>query len=140
MSYATIADLESRFDSDEIISLAPSKTNDGIDSERVGNVLADADAEINSYLSGKYTVPVADVPLLKAVACDIARYLLYDNQTTEAVEKRYLQRISWLKDVARGVASLDIAVKPVVTKQGGHAIVKRGTSTRLFTRDTMSEY
>lgn len=73
----------------------------------IGRALKDADDAINSYVSSRYSLPLTPVPpVLQRVACDLARYFLYDDQVTEVIQKRYDACIKLLADVAAGRVSL----------------------------------
>ncbi len=69
--------------------------------------LQDADDTINGYLSARYTMPLSPVPaVLGRVACELARYYLYDDQVTDPIKDRYAANIKWLGEVSRGTVSL----------------------------------
>lgn len=109
MPYATQADLISRFDEREIVELSDRANVGVINTAVVAGKLADAEAEINIYLQGRYALPLPSVPsVLVRVACDIARYHLYDNRATEAVTQRYKDAIAFLKGVAKGDVHLGV--------------------------------
>lgn len=139
MTYATQADMTSRFDEKEIVELSD-RANVGVLNVAVlADKLADADAEINAYLQGRYTLPLATVPTaLVRIACDIARYHLYDNRATEAVTQRYKDAIAFLKGVAKGDIQLGVdsgnQVQPISSAPEFDA------PERLFTRDTLADY
>ena len=109
MPYATQAQMTDRFGVDELIQLTD---RDGLAGAIVVAVLnaalLDADEEIDSYLRGVRALPlVAPIPeRLVRVACDLARYHLYDDHAPEGVRTRYQDGIRWLRDVAGGKASL----------------------------------
>lgn len=116
MTYATQADLETRFKNQELIELTDDANLGVIDAAAVAVVLVDTDAEINGYLASRHSLPLTQVsPELVRLACDIARYRLYDNRATEQVKARYDDAIRKLRDVANGKASLGIdeASQPV---------------------------
>lgn len=134
MSYATQAQLELRFGTDELMQLTDLNNLGHIDVAVVAVALADADAEINSYLAGRYNLPLTQVSAeLVRLACDIARYRLFDVRATEAVKVRYDDAIKKLRDIGKGLASLGI-------DEVGHAIAAAGDvqmvsgGTRDFTR------
>lgn len=138
-NYATLADLISRFGETEIIQLSDRSGTGAIDSAVVDAKLADASAEVDAYLQGRYTLPLAVVPLsLKRIAADIARYHLYDDRATEQVTQRYKDAIKFLESVAKGVVQLglDPASQPAPAS-GGPQFTVPG---RIFTRDTLSDY
>lgn len=121
MTYATQSDLETRFKQQELIDLTDEANSGVIDVAAVAVALVDADAEINGYLAGRYSLPLAQTsPELVRLACDIARYKLYDARATEQVKARYDDAIKKLRDVSSGKASLGIdqASQPVAVAGG----------------------
>lgn len=73
----------------------------------VQRALVDADETINSYLNGHYKLPLALVPaVLKRVACELARFYLYDDQVTDLIRDRYTANIKWLGEVSKGTVSM----------------------------------
>jgi phage gp36-like protein len=73
----------------------------------VQRALQDADDTINSYLSSRYTLPLAPVPaVLERTAAELARYYLFDDQVTDLIKDRYTAAIKFLKDVALGTVAL----------------------------------
>jgi phage gp36-like protein len=69
--------------------------------------LQDADDTINGYISARYTLPLAPVPaVLGRVACELARFYLYDDQVTDPIKDRHAANIRWLGEVSRGTVSL----------------------------------
>ena len=136
MSYATTTELLIRFDSDEIAQRAdravPRLITDemlriaaaGGDlsgftpeeraaiaraMEKVDRALADARNTIDSYIAGRYTLPLSTVPqVLTRIACELARYYLYDDQITDTVKQRYDANIKFLVGVASGDVKLGV--------------------------------
>lgn len=109
MSYATLQDLINRFGEPEIRNLSDRAGAGEVDPEVVAGALADADGTIDSYLGGRYRLPLATIdPRLTRVAADLARRYLYAERSTDevlAIEKRALE---WLRDVAAGKAVLAV--------------------------------
>ncbi len=69
--------------------------------------LDDARDAINGYISGRYTLPLTQVPqILERLACELARYYLYDDQVTDPIKARHDAAIKLLGDVAAGRAQL----------------------------------
>lgn len=114
MAYATRADLEGRFGEPEITALA------GAD-DRVAEALADADAEINARLAVAYDLPLADgdYPQLKALACDLARYRLYDDSMPDQVRNNASGARRRLRELAEGVTALLDADGSTVARRAG---------------------
>lgn len=107
MSYTTQADLEARFGASEILQLADRDGNGVIDAGVISLTLADTDAEIDGYLSGRYSLPLSPVPAnLARIACDIARYRLWKDMASEEVRQRYADAVRYLEKLASGAISL----------------------------------
>ena len=104
MPYASRQNLIDRFGADEIDDLDP--PSDAVD--RVANALADADAEIDGKLAIGYDLPLpaGTYPLLVSIACDIARYRLYDDSPLEEPKQRAMKARSKLQGIANGKSLL----------------------------------
>ena len=120
-SYATADDLALSLPrgEQELIELTDTTQSGAVGDDKLDVALAYADDLINSYLRGRYTVPVVPAPrLLRDLACDIARHRLYGDAPTEAVQGRLDAAVSRLKDLSAGRATLpgaagDAAALPV---------------------------
>lgn len=109
MAYVTEQDLVDRFGEDELIQLTDRNGTGAVDQDVLLRAIDDAQAEVDSYLSTRYAVPLTPVPTVLALhAANVVRYRLYEDGATEEVEKRYKQSIAWLKDVSSGRAHLDV--------------------------------
>lgn len=109
MSYATISDLIARFGEAEIVARSDRTGSGVVDTEAVERALADAAAEIDGYIGARYTLPLPAVPaVLTRVACDIARYRLWQDAASEEVRTRYEDARRLLEAVSRGVVSLGV--------------------------------
>ena len=128
MSYLTYTDLVMAFGEDEILQLTD-RDRDGVpDPFVIEDAIAFADSHIDSYLREKYTVPLAVLPAnLKGMACDFARYRLYQDQPTELVQNRYDVGCFYLKDVSRGLVNLD-------TGTGSASFIAYSQPAPVFTR------
>jgi phage gp36-like protein len=107
--YATQADLEARFGADELTQLTDRSGAHVPDAAIVARALADADAEIDGYLASRYALPLSTVPaVLARIACDIARYRLWEDRASEEVRRRYEDARRLLEAIARGTVSLGL--------------------------------
>lgn len=108
-TYASQQNMIDRFGEDELIQLTDRTNMGAIDTAVLGQALADADTEINSYLAAVCTLPLVSVPArLGKIAADIARYQLYDTRASDQVRARYTDAIAFLKQVVAGSASLGL--------------------------------
>lgn len=102
MTYASRPDLEERYGAEELAQRESMLTAGAVD-----RALADADAEIDSYVAGRYAVPLAPVPAdIPRIACAIARYHLLGDAAGENARKGYEDARAWLRDVQAGRARL----------------------------------
>ena len=123
MSYATSADLVARFSETEIAQLSDVEDRETINEDVVNAALTDASGEIDSYLGGRYAIPITGtIPArIKAICLDIARFRLYDDHPTETVRQRYEDAVSWLKLAGMGHVVLPIAAPASDALTGGLA-------------------
>jgi phage gp36-like protein len=139
MTYATQADLETRFGTEELAQRTDRINGSVIDASVISRALADAEAEIDGYLAKRYQLPLATVPaVLGRIACDLARYYLYDDRVIEVVRKRYEDAVRLLKAMASGEVKLDAAeaLEPAVS---GIAVTSRSPE-RIFNADGLAGY
>lgn len=109
MSYATQADMEARFGRDELIARTDRNATGSVDGAVLDRALADADAEIDGYLAARYALPLPTVPpMLARIACDIARYRLWEDMASDEVRRRYEDARRLLEMMARGTVALGL--------------------------------
>jgi phage gp36-like protein len=137
VGYATKQNMIDRFGSEELIQLTDRNNTGAIDDVVLGQALADADTKIDGYLGTRYTLPLATVPpSLTPIACDIARYNLYDKHATEEVRNRYKDAEGFLKLLAKGEVTL--GPDPVDTEGAGSP--QYTAPAREFTKDTLGDF
>lgn len=111
--YGNVQAMVDRFGDTEIIRLSQieDRQTEEINAGKVERALTDATAMIDSYLRGRYIVPVASPPAdLVRAACLIARYDLAKSarsEPTEQMQKDYDEICKWLGDVQKGAAIID---------------------------------
>lgn len=111
MPYATQQDLIDAFSQEEILELSQldDSAANTIGTANVEAALDDASDLIDSYIGGRYTLPLSSTPrVLVRICCDIARYMLDRYNPREDVRQRYEDAIRWLEQVAKGVLSLGL--------------------------------
>ena len=96
-AYATPQDMQVRFGAREMENLDDGGT-------RVRAALADAAADIDAYVGQRFALPLPDTgwPLLRSLACRIARGRLYDNSTPDTVMEDWRSARASLKRLAEG--------------------------------------
>lgn len=110
--YCTQDDMVKRFGLDEITQLSDKDGSQGsIVPDVVNQSIEDATATINGYISGRVSLPLVEVPdILTRLACDLARFYLYDNVLDEKHQAavRYKSAMDYLLNVSKGVISLKL--------------------------------
>jgi phage gp36-like protein len=108
MPYATQDDMVTRYGEEELIQLTDRVNVEVIDASVLTRAIEDAETEINGYLTKRYSLPLSSVPpILQRLTCDIARYYLSGDRTTEQVRNRYTDVIRLLKSIASGEVMLE---------------------------------
>jgi phage gp36-like protein len=139
MTYATRDDLQERFGLDELTQLTDRMGAGVPDDTLVARALADADAEIDGYLAVRYLLPVTSVPpMLARVACDIARYRLWDDRASAEVRERYTDARRLLELIAKGTVGLGLSSALPLPLPSQSAATSG--SVRAFTRDGTDGY
>lgn len=141
MPYTTPTLLADRFGSDELIQRTdkfPPFTGAIVDVV-LDRAIADADAEIDGFVGARYALPLPDPvpPVLVPIACDIARYRLYDDAVPDIVRQRYEDAIARLKDISAGRLSLGIG--PATVEQAVVSVQVRSPA-RVFSPDLLDKY
>lgn len=101
MMYAGAQDMRDRYENlDDLLRLPGT---DDLNEKKLTQALNDAGALADSYLSAKYTLPLAVVPqVLVQHCCAIAFYYLCDQQASEQARDRYREALTWLREVKNG--------------------------------------
>lgn len=136
--YATHDDLVARHGEEAVTVTFDRESIGAVDSAAETQALDDASAEIDGYLAGVYSLPLATVPrILVFMACDIAMYRgAVGSVVTEECRKRFEDAIKFLTRVAEGKIKL-FASDPSAPNGGSGASFDAGG--RLFTRDSMKD-
>lgn len=132
MTYATQADLITRFGSQELIEQTDRVNGAVVDAAVVDRELLYASATIDGYLASRYVLPLPlPVPdLLVGLCCDLARYALYTDAAPDMVRDRYKDAMARLRDISTGALKLDAAT-PSAAASGEATVV---SYERLFAR------
>ena len=139
MSYATAQDVINRYPNRDLVQLTnedPTATT--VNTTPITQALTDASAEIDGYIEGRFTLPLADPPaVLNRLATDIAMYRLQSLRPLHDLEdarKRYDDAVAMLSKVAAGELTLGLAADgkeppvaaSVETVEGPERVFNRG--------------
>lgn len=141
MSYATQQDMINRYGEREVRLLTDRDNLGAINAAVLAYALTQADAELDGYLQGRFSLPLASVPvLLVGIACDIARYRLAgtDIRETDPIRTRYKDAIKLLTSISKGELQLGLSAGGQTAPETGAVRVVEGD--RVFTPGTLSDY
>jgi phage gp36-like protein len=142
MTYATQSGLIQRYGEQMLVALTDRADvpSGAIDADVVARALAEADALIDGYLAGRYSLPLTIVPpILPPIAEVIAIYSLHITEPEAKVKADYEAAMKRLAEISKGVILLKDAagIEPPATGTSGAQITDR---TRDFTPGTMTGF
>lgn len=145
MSYATVQDVINRYPNRDLVQLTnedPTLTT--INNAPITQALADASAEIDGYIEGRFTLPLADPPaVLNRLTTDIAMYRLQSLRPLHDLQdarKRYEDAIAMLTRVAAGELTLGLSVDSQEPPVATGAVEAVEGPERVFNRDKLRGY
>jgi len=141
MSYCTQDDLLKLIPEKDAITLA-ADTGDEIDAAVVAECIAQADAEIDSYLAVRYQVPLSPVPdRVRALSVAMAIYYLFSRRSLndEIRRQNYEDAVAFLKSVGAGKAEI-VGAAGVEVPSASQDITEVTSATRIFSRETMGDW
>lgn len=139
--YATAADMVRQFTHREVLALTDPEDTGEIDPVILDGALRAASDEIDSYVGGRYRLPLDPKPAhLTRICCDIARYVLTGDirQETEVINERYKAAVRFLELVASGKVTLGPARDGAITSADGSVQFIQGG--RVFGRQGPGAY
>jgi phage gp36-like protein len=113
MSYAQVSDMQARFPNRDLVQLSnEDPTVTVVNAAFIQTALTDASAEIDTYLEGRFALPLTDPPAaLVRLCCDVALYRMQALRPLHDVaeaRKRYDDVIATLTRVAAGELTLGL--------------------------------
>ncbi len=143
MAYSTEADIKKLISLESLVQLTDDEGLNIVDQGRVTEAIADADAEIDAYCAGRYTVPFSTVPaVIKKLSVDIAVYNLYsrcpsEEETPPVRQERYKYALKMLESISKGTITLGVFPEPT----GGTEQIKssRTKADRTFSTGKTSD-
>ncbi|HII3786364.1 TPA: gp436 family protein [Pasteurella multocida] len=131
--YATQESLIKRYTADVLLAVAMTAQKT-LDEVKIQEALEDASQTIDSYLAGRYSLPLKQIPaVLERHCCYIARYFLEKNRATNQARQDYEDSIRYLEKVAAGTISLGISEQGETVESDNTAIIQSAGS--VWARD-----
>lgn len=143
MSYITNGMIELRVGAAAYAQLADDDGDGVADAAAVDEIRLAAEGEVNSYLAGRYAVPVdlAAFPqlsgLVVSAVLDVAEYRLRLRRPPVPLEtlRRRAEAVDWLTNIATGVLTLPVEGLATTTARG---LVARATgNAKVLTHDEL---
>ena len=138
MSYVTKPVLIARYTEAKLRELTDREApyQDAIVDTVLDQAIASADSVIDGHLSGRYALPLEQVPtLLTDVAARLTYAALFIDMAPEKVTADYQAAMRTLRDIAGGAVRLDVGgtAAPAATADGIEVVA----SDRVFGRDNL---
>ncbi len=147
MDYCTIEDIETQTSTPTLIQLTSDDGQEAVDRVVAQEAILYSSTLIDGYLRGRYTLPLdAHFPLLRILAIDLSIHRLYSrrmrDEMPEVIENNYKNAISTLKDIQKGVISLQSENDSLETAGFNAEEYKTNKDIidRLFGKHRLSEY
>lgn len=122
-NYLTALEYVARFGEGETVRITDETRAGVVNAAKMQAALDDAVQIVESYLSARYTLPLAPVPsMLKRIVGDLARELLHTDRPTDEIVARADRCRSDLKMIANGTMRLPVGGVPIVSGKGGAPI------------------
>ncbi len=143
MAYSTLDNIKKLLPETAIIQLTDDENTGSVNTPRVNEAIAQADAEIESYCGGKYNLPFSPVPdIIRKCSVDIAIYNLYSRKVETIPEtraERYKNAIRQLGDIAKGIITVGALESNVVSNDSG-ILATTTNDDRVFTKTNLANY
>ena len=147
MDYCTIEDIETQTSTPTLIQLTSDDGQEEVDRVVAQEAILYSSTLIDGYLRGRYTLPLdTHFPLLRILAIDLSIYRLYTrrmrNEMPEVIEDNYKNAIATLRDIQKGVITLQSENDSLETASFNAAEYKTNKDiiVRLFSKERMLEY
>nr|DAV13625.1 MAG TPA: head to tail adaptor [Caudoviricetes sp.] len=145
--YCTIEDIETQTSTPTLIQLTSDDGQEEVDRVVAQEAILYSSTLIDGYLRGRYTLPLdTHFPLLRILAIDLSIYRLYTrrmrNEMPEVIENNYKNAIATLRDIQKGVITLQSENDSLETASFNAEEYKTNKDIidRLFSKERMLEY
>lgn len=145
--YSTLSDLKQAESDSILLQLSwDGDTTDSnpaaIDEDVIESAIGSGDAVIDGYLATRYLTPLTTVPeLIRTISVDLALFFLYRRRMRsnmpESITKSYDKALVMLKDIAKGVVSLDVELVADVRQD---TVIECRTRTKVYSSGYLDTY
>ena len=147
MDYCTIEDIETQTSTPTLIQLTSDDGQEEINRVVALEAILYSSTLIDGYLRGRYSLPLdTHFPLLRILSIDLSIYRLYSrrmrNEMPEIIETAYKNAISTLRDIQKGVITLQ-SENDTLESSGFNAEeykTNKNILDKLFGKQKLNEY
>ena len=139
--YCDLTDIQKYKDPAIYVQITNDLDGDEVDESIIDEIADKSDNIINSYIGGRYQLPLAETPkIIRNIAIDLTVKFLYDRrlgEKNEIIEEAYENAIELLKEIRDGklfIPELDTTEEKL---KGGYAVVR---NKRIFTDNVLEEF
>jgi phage gp36-like protein len=140
MAYATIADLERRLPQALLAQITGETAGSGPYNTALTEALTWASGQVDAYAGTRFSLPLQPSEQIEKLTVDIAAYSLEEtrNVIRESEEKAYDRAMAFLKDLSKGLATLDqpSGEEPQATS----AETLKDEDEKVFSDDNLSNF
>ena len=147
MDYCTIEDIETQTSTPTLIQLTSDDGQEEINRVVALEAILYSSTLIDGYLRGRYSLPLdTHFPLLRILAIDLSIYRLYSrrmrNEMPEVIETAYKNAISTLRDIQKGVITLQSENDTLESSgfNAGEYKTNKNIIDKLFGKQKLNEY
>lgn len=139
--YCDLTDIQKYKDPAIYVQITNDLDGDLVDENIINEISDKSDNIINSYIGGRYQLPLAETPkIIRNIAIDLTVKFLYDRrlgEKNEIIEEAYENAIELLEEIRDGklfIPELDTTEDKL---KGGYAVVR---NKRIFTDNVLEEF
>jgi phage gp36-like protein len=145
MAYATLDDLKLAAPEGDLKDLTDEARTGDVDERKAERAIAKADTRIDSYLRGRYALPLETVPAaIRDISVALALYYLYSNgrPAPEHIKDGYEDAKAELVRIQRGEVNpfpASVTSEPDATRRPGRIRSNKTAADRYFPKDLLSQ-
>lgn len=146
MGYCTVDDIKTQISNATLAQLTSDEGQETVNRDIADEAILYSSTLIDGYLRGRYSLPLnIHFPLLRILAIDLSIHRLYSrrmrNEMPEVIENNYKNAIATLRDIQKGVISLQSEEAETSEDYTPEEFKTNKTELdRLFGKRRLSEY
>ena len=142
--YCALEDIQKQVSESTLIQLTDDNQLGHIDSTIVDEAVIYSETLIDSYLRGRYVLPLSATPaVIKILAVDLSIYRLYSRRfqtdTPDAISEKYKNCIKILEQIQKGIISLGVETTGTPPELGEYRANKT-YDDKIFSKQLLSSF